>query len=452
MIHDRVPPQNIQCERLVLGSMLTDEVVCDIVVEDLQETAFYSTVHRHIFHCIRDLRIKNMPVDIVTVCGELKRVEWLEEVGAEPYISELMEFGVSERSIKHHCDCLNDLSVLRELISSSSGVMADAFEPGVETKVLLDSFAEKIFELGYRESRSDFEGMKELLPRVMDRIETYSKGVVPGLVKTGFADIDRITGGFNPGDLVIVAGRPGTGKTALVVQICSNLAKKNSGCALFSLEMSKEQIVERQICTESKIESHRMRGGMLQKREYASMGIACGPLFEMPFFIDDTPSINIIDLKSKARRLMRKNKIELIAIDYLQLMSGVEKKKDRQAEISEISRALKCTAKELNVPIIALSQLSRELEKRKDHRPMLSDLRESGALEQDSDVVLFTYCDYIYSGKPETKNITEIIVGKQRNGPTGTVELAWMPEYTLFSNIEKITGESERKRDYTESW
>lgn len=444
-MNTRIPPQALDIERTVLGSILIDSAAADVAIEMLNESCFYATAHKLIFAAIVEMNHRDAPVDIITLSEELRRQEKIDQVGSEAYLSELVESVATVGNVAYYCDILKSKSTLRELISLSANVQEQCFGPCNNSKEVLDCAGEKIFQLSESNIKSDFEPIGKLLSPAFDRIESYGKGAIPGLIKTGFSKIDESTGGFTPPDLIIIAGRPGTGKTSLAIQVCTNVAKKGPGVAMFSLEMSKGQIVERVLCVGAKIDSKRMRAGHLQKRELNTLGFVAGPIFEIPFYIDDTPGITVLDLKAKVRRLKRKYNIGLVVIDYLQLMRGSGKQESKQAEVSQISQGLKGAAKELGVPVIALSQLSRSPDQRGgDHRPQLSDLRESGAIEQDADVVMFTYREYSYFPEKENlRNIAEIIIGKQRNGPTGSFKMSYVPEFTFFGDLEEVKKETD---------
>jgi replicative DNA helicase len=439
----KVPPQALDVERTVLGSMLIDAVAMDMAMESLTEECFYATSHKYIFAAIQELNRKTIPVDIITLAEELRKAERLEAVGSEAYLSELVESVATSANITYHAQILESKAILRQLISIASDIGTDCFNADAEAKVVLDRAEEKIFRIADSHMSNKFESLKVLLPKTFEEIERYGQAGGSGGVMSGFTKLDEMTTGMHPGDLVIVAGRPGMGKTSLCLAMALNAtarSKKPTPTAIFSLEMSKAQLVQRMLCSEAKVDMIRLRGGRLAKRELNVLGIAAGPMFEAPIFIDDSPSINVLELRAKARRLKARENLGLIIIDYLQLMSSVTQGENRQNEISQISRSLKAVAKELAVPVIALSQLSRAPEQRGgDHKPQLSDLRESGAIEQDADVVLFVFREYIYKqDDPGLKNVAEIIIGKQRNGPTGTVKVSFIPEYAHFENLDEI--------------
>jgi replicative DNA helicase len=441
-ITGRVPPQALEVERTVLGSMLIDSQAMDMAMEVLTEECFYATSHRYIYTCILDMAHKNIPIDIITLAEELRRKEWLEAIGSEAYLSELVENVATSANITYYAKILEAKAILRQLISVASEIGTSCFDPDAEARQVLDKAEEKVFHISDEHMSGGFESLKVLLPHTFEEIERYHQSGGLSGVQTGFKNLDEMTTGLHPGDLVIVAGRPSMGKTSFCLSIAMNTAvrsKKPTPTAIFSLEMSKAQLVQRMLCSEARVELHRLRSGRLAKRELNVLGIAAGPLWEAPIFIDDSPAINVIELRAKARRLKARDNLGLIIIDYLQLMSGTDKSENRQSEISQISRSLKAIAKELEVPVIALSQLSRAVEQRGgDHKPQLSDLRESGAIEQDADMVMFVFREFVYKPEdPSLRNIAEIIVGKQRNGPIGTAKVAFVPEFAHFENLDE---------------
>ncbi len=439
----KVPPQALDVERTVLGSMLIDVNALDTAMETLIEECFYATAHRNIFICIRDMVKHNIPVDIVTLAEELRKREWLEAVGSEAYLSELVETVATSANIEYHVKILQEKATLRELISATADITTDCFNADADAKQVVDKAEARIFRIADANIKNRPEQLKELLSTTFEDIARYVReGGITG-VKTGFTRLDEMTTGFHPGDLVIVAARPGMGKTALCLSFALNAAvhvENPTPIVLFSLEMSKAQLVQRMLCSEAEIDIHRLRGGRLSKQEQNRLGISAGPLYEAPIFIDDTPGINAMEIRSKCRRLKLKGQLGMIIIDYLQLMGVVDKAENRQQEISQISRSLKGIAKELNVPVVALSQLSRAVEQRTgSHRPQLSDLRESGAIEQDADLVLFIYREYKYKpDQEELKDVAEIIIGKQRNGPVGSVMVSFKDKFASFKNLEVV--------------
>jgi len=439
----RVPPQALDVERTVLGSMLIDGNACDTAMETLTEDCFYATNHRRIFVCIQDMFRESVPVDIITLAEQLRKRGWLESVGSEAYLSELVENVATSANIAYHIKILDSKATLRQLISTAAEITTECFNPDADSRELIDHAESKIFGIAQARQTGGFESIRVLVPRTFEDIERYGKeGGIHG-VWTGFKGLDEMTTGLHKGEFLILAGRPGMGKTSFALSLAANAsahAAEKTVTALFSLEMAKEQLVQRMLCAEAKVDMHKLRAGKLNARERNLLGVNANALYEAPIFIDDTPGINVMEIRAKSRRLKARENLGLIIIDYLQLMSSAERAENRQQEISQISRSLKAIAKELQVPVLALSQLSRAVEQRGgDHRPQLSDLRESGAIEQDADVVMFVFREYNYNRDNDAlKYIAEIIVGKQRNGPTGTVKLSFTPEFTLFDNLDEI--------------
>ncbi|MBD3393284.1 MAG: replicative DNA helicase [Chitinivibrionales bacterium] len=439
----KVPPQALDVERTVLGSMLIDSNACDTAMETLTEECFYSTAHRRIFACIEGMIKNTVPVDIVTLAEELKKKDWLESVGSEAYLSELVENVATSANIAYHAKILESKATLRQLISAAAEISTQCFDADADAHTVIDQAEARIFRISEERASGGFESIRTLVPRTFEDIERYSKEGGYHGVLSGFTKLDEMTGGLHKGELVIVAGRPGMGKTAFALSLAAHAAAheaEKTTTAVFSLEMSKEQLVQRMLCAAAKVDMHRLRTGRLKPQEKTQLGIHANPLYEAPIFIDDTPGLNVMEIRAKSRRLKARENLGLVIIDYLQLMSSVDRAENRQQEISSISRGLKAIAKELSVPVVALSQLSRAVEQRGgDHRPQLSDLRESGAIEQDADVVMFVFREYNYQRDNESlKYLAEIIVGKQRNGPTGAVKLSFMPEYTQFDNLDEI--------------
>jgi len=434
---DKIPPQALDVERTVLGSMLIDQSAANNAMTVLTEDCFYATQNQRIFNCMATMFDRNVPLDILTVAEELRKKNWLESVGAEPYLSELVSSIATSANIEHHCRILIEKTTLRQLITASAEITTDCFTADNEPQKLLDKAEAKIFAISEARIKKSFESLGQLLPKTFEEIASYSKGGVQG-VPTGFKDLDEMTSGLQKGDLVIVAGRPSMGKTAFILSLAmhaSVIAKHPT--AIFSLEMSKAQLAQRMLCAEARINMHLLRSGRLPQRDFPKLSLAAGPLSESPLFIDDTPGITVLELRAKTRRLKKQNGLNLVIIDYLQLMDSSSRLENRQQEISQISRSLKGLAKELDVPVIALSQLSRAPEQRGgDHKPQLSDLRESGAIEQDADVVMFVFREEFYNKEdPAKQGLAEIIIGKQRNGPTGSVMLSFVKDYARFENL-----------------
>ena len=441
---ERLPPQALDVERSVLGSMLIDNSAVETAMENLTEECFYSGPNRLLFRCMFEMYEKKIPLDVLTLTEELKKKEWLASVGAEGYLSELAESVATSANIEYYAHILNEKSTLRQLISTAADITTDCFNAEGEPQNILDQAEAKIFGITQSRIKNSFESVGKLLPKTFEQIASYSKGGVQG-VPTGFKALDEMTTGLQNSDLVIIAGRPSMGKTAFALSAALHAAVTAKFCtAIFSLEMSKAQIVQRMLCSEARVNMHQLRSGTLPKRDFPKLSIAAGPLAEAPLYIDDTPAITVLELRAKARRLKAQNNLGLIIIDYLQLMGSNGKVENRQQEISTISRQLKALAKELNVPVVALSQLSRAVEQRSgDHRPQLSDLRESGAIEQDADVVMFVFREEVYVKDDESKKgIAEIIIGKQRNGPIGDVKLAFVHDFARFENLSTMPEDS----------
>jgi replicative DNA helicase len=440
---DRLPPQALDVERTVLGSMLIDAQAAATALELLDETCFYSAANRHIYLCMCEMFEKNIPIDIITLADMLRKKELLESVGEKAYLAELAESIATSANIEYYSGILREKSTLRQLISVAGEITTDCFDTETEPQHLLDLAESRIFAISESRIKNKFESLAQLLPKAFEDIEGYAKGSFKGIT-TGFTELDEMTTGLQRGDLVIVAGRPSMGKTAFCLSLGLNAAIKGKhATAIFSLEMSKASLVQRMLCSEARVNMHQLRSGTLPKRDLPKLSFAAGPLSEAPIFIDDTPAITVLELRAKARRLKKQHNLSLVIIDYLQLMGSSSKVESRQQEISQISRSLKAVAKELDVPVIALSQLSRAVEARTgNHRPQLSDLRESGAIEQDADVVLFVYRDEVYNkDDEEVRGKAEIIIGKQRNGPIGTANVAFVREFAKFENLTEMREE-----------
>ncbi|MCM8818376.1 MAG: replicative DNA helicase [Candidatus Omnitrophica bacterium] len=434
---DKIPPQSIEAEKALLGCMLIDEEAKIKVLENCKKEFFYSETHQKIFTSIAKLFEKGQPCDLVTLSEILKAENSLEEIGGPQYLSNLVENVPTSAYVDEYLKIVKEKYILRVLISTATKIISEAYNYQGEVETLLDKAEALIFEVSQHKMKESTYPLKNLIKDAIENIEKIQekKGYVTGLPSL-FFDLDRLTTGFHPGDFIVIASRPSVGKTAFACNITLNL---NSGVEkiptlIFSLEMSKEQIVQRMLCCEAKIDSSKLRQGFLSDKDMTNLLLAASRLEKMPIFIDDTPSLNVFELKARARRMKAKENIQLIIIDYLQLMRGTGKAENRQQEISEISASLKALAKELNIPVIAISQLSRETEKRADKRPQLADLRESGSIEQDADVVLLLYREDVYNKTEDNTGIAEVIIAKQRNGPTGTVKLVFLKEYTRFEN------------------
>lgn len=439
----RMPPHNMEAEQSVLGCMLLDKESVATATDFLKAEDFYAEAHKEIFESMLDIYDHGDPVDLVTVTEQLRQRGTLEAVGGVAYISDLSMVVPSTANIRYYVSIVEEKSILRRLISVCNEIIKQSYEAREELDIIIDHAEKSIFQITQRNTSSDFEPIKTVLLETYARIEEMSKnkGRIIG-IPTGFTDFDQKTSGLQPSDFILVAARPSMGKTSFVLNIAQHAAlHENVPVAIFSLEMSREQLVQRMLSSEANVELQKIRTGDLDEREWIKLVEAAGPLSQAPIYIDDTPGISAMEIRSKARRLKMEKGLGMIIIDYLQLMTGRGRVENRQQEISEISRSLKALARELSVPVVTLSQLSRAPEARTDHRPMLSDLRESGAIEQDADVVVFIYRDEYYNPDTEKKNIAELIISKQRNGPTGTVELVWLGQFTKFANYDKTHQE-----------
>lgn len=435
----RVPPHNIEAEQSVLGAIIMDIDAVGIASEILRPSDFYRPDHQQIYEAIMELYNNSEPIDLVTIQNKLIEKGILEQVGGLGYITQLATIVPTSAHIKQYAKIVESRSVLRKLIRASSEISAKSFEAQEDIDEIVNYAEKQIFDIMQDKHTDDFSPLSEVLVTSLEKIEAayMNKGQITGIA-SGFTDLDYRTAGFQPSDLILVAARPSMGKTAFALNVAQHVAiKQKKKVALFSLEMSKDQLVNRMLCSEAMIDAQKIRTGSLDNEDWKKIARAIGPLSAANIYIDDTPGITISEVRAKCRRLKLEQGLDFIMIDYLQLMSGSGKNESRQQEISDISRALKGLAREMDAPVIALSQLSRACEARADHRPMLSDLRESGAIEQDADVVMFLYRDEYYHPDTEQKNIGEVIVSKQRNGPTGTVELMWLGQYTRFVNLQK---------------
>lgn len=453
MIEERVPPQNIEAEQAVLGAMLIDKEAISKVSEILTSTDFYRESHRVIFNAMLELYNKNEAVDMVTVTEILKRDNKLEDIGGIAYITSLANAVLTAANIKFHADIVAEKSVLRQLVRVSTEIAAMGYEGNEDIGTMLDTAESRILEISNRKKKADFTPIYDVLMESVQNIEKLltNKGGLTGL-PTGFTDLDKLTSGLQASDFIILAARPSMGKTALALNIVQNVAlrahKKVGGeprsVAFFSLEMSKEQLVNRMLCAEAGIDSQRLRIGEMGDKDWNSLWTACDAMSKAKIYIDDTAGITAMDMRSRARRLKAEHGLDLIIVDYLQLMQGSGRRNnsgDRQQEVSEISRSLKALARELNVPVLALSQLSRGVEARQVKRPMLSDLRESGSLEQDADIVAFLYREDYYNPNTENKH-TELIIAKHRNGPVETVNLFFYKQFTKFRDLSNRENEN----------
>jgi len=436
---DRVPPHNNEAEQSVIGAIFLDPQALITAAEVLMPEDFYRLAHQKIFNTMLVLSDKGQAIDVVTVTEELSATKELENVGGISYITEIASSVPTAANIFHYAKIVEEKGLLRRLIRVATTIVEDGYTREDEVEALLSEAEKKMMEVSNRKNSGDFKHIKDVLVQTYDNIELLhtQKGDVTG-IPSGFTDLDKLTAGFQRNDLIIVAARPSVGKTAFALNIAQNVATKtNENVAIFSLEMGADQLVMRMLCAEGNIDAQVMRTGALQDEDWRKLTMAMGSLSNAGIFIDDAAGIRVNEIRSKCRRLQQEHGLGMIIIDYLQLISGSGRAgENRQQEVSDISRTLKAIARELEVPVIALSQLSRGVEQRQDKRPMLSDLRESGSIEQDADIVSFLYREDYYDKETENENIIEIIIAKQRNGPTGTVKLAFAKEFNKFVNVD----------------
>ena len=436
-VKDRSLPHNAEAERTVLAAILVDNTAFNSAAEILTRDDFHREAHRRIFEAMAILAEKSQPIDLVTLKDELARASALEAVGGASYLASLLDGIPRVHSVEQWSRIIKEKSVLRRLIHASNHIAQSCFEAEDDAASLLDRAEKAIFEIAEQRIRQGFVGIREIVKesfRTIDQL-SQSRDLVTGL-PTGFVDLDEKTSGLQKGDLIIVAARPAMGKTSLCLNIGQYASTKTGDTVgIFSLEMSKEQLVLRMLCSDARVDAHRLRTGNLQEKDWARLAKAYADLSASKIFIDDSATLTPLEMRAKSRRLKAEHGLGLIIIDYLQLVSGAGRVENRQQEIASISRSFKGLAKELDVPVIALSQLSRAPETRTEKRPQLSDLRESGSLEQDSDIVMFIFREEEYKPTDENRGVAELIIGKQRNGPTGTVKLAFLKEYTRFENL-----------------
>ena len=437
----KVPPQNIEAEQSILGSILLDNQALNNVLEILSVKDFYNEAHRRIFAATIELSDRNEPCDLITLTNILKNNKQLDAVGGMAYLASLVDNVPSAANAAYYAKIVKEKAILRMLIGTATEILKNSYDTSAEIDQVLDKAEHAIFEISENKIRPAFFPIKDIIKDSFKTIERLyeRKALITG-VPTGFEKIDDLTSGLQKSELIIIAGRPSMGKTAFALNIASHAAvEMGLPVAIFSLEMAKEQLAMRMLASEAKVDSHRLRQGRLGETDWPKLTIAAGRLSDAPIFVDDTPAIMVLEMKAKARRLKAESGLELIVLDYLQLMRGGGNRDSREQEISEISRSLKALAKELNVPVIALSQLNRKVEDRTNRRPQMADLRESGAIEQDADLIAFIYRDELYNKSEDNpeKGMAEIIIGKQRNGPVGTVKLAFLEKYTSFENLAR---------------
>lgn len=436
----KIPPQDIEAEQAVLGSMLTDQDAVIAAIEVLKEDDFYREDNKIIYTALLNIYNRAEPIDIITLKSELSSMGKLEAVGGLEYIAQLPDKVPTTANVERYVKIVEEKSMLRNLVKTANEIINLGYDETENVEDIMDIAEKKIFDVMQRKNSKGYTSIKDILIDSFTQLENLynQKGSITG-VPSGFVELDRKTAGLHGSELILIAARPAMGKTAFALNI-GTYAATRAGCpvAIFSLEMSKEQLANRILCSEALVDSNKVRTGELEDEEWGKLAQTSGELSTAEIYVDDTPGISVMEIRAKCRKLKLEKNIGLVIIDYLQLIQGSGKRgASREQEIAEISRSLKILAKELNVPVIALSQLSRAVEGRPDHRPMLSDLRESGSIEQDADIVMFLYRDDYYNENSEKKNIAEVIIAKQRSGSTGTVELAWLGNYTKFANLER---------------
>ena len=436
----RIPPQNVEAEKSVLGSMLIDEDAIGSAIEILDEIWFYDDANRRIYKAVVDLYQSRKNVDLITLSNQLKSDGILDQVGGATYLSGIIDLVPTSANVEHYAQIVKEKGVLRRLIKNATNIISSSYESKGNVEEAVDNAERLIFEVADLKQHQKSIHIKDLVKEGIEKLDQLyqRKEHITGIA-TGFTKFDNMTSGLQNSDLIIVAGRPSMGKSALAVSIAERVGiEQKKGVAIFSLEMSKEQLVQRMLCSQARVDAHKVRSGFLSPSDWPKLTAAAGKLSEANIFIDDTPAISALELRAKARRLKANHNIDMIILDYLQLMRGSTKADSRQQEISEISRSIKALARELKIPIIALSQLSRAVESRQDHRPQLSDLRESGAIEQDADIVILLLREEYYAPTEENMGMADVIIAKQRNGPVGTIKLAFIKEYMRFENLTHV--------------
>lgn len=440
---EKLPPQNIDAEMAVLCSMLIEEEAISHAIEILDEDCFYKEAHKIIFNAVVSLYDRSRVADIVTLIDELKKKDVLEYVGGINYLTSLTACVPTAANIRHYAKIVKEKSLLRNLIASATTIASEAYEAQEDADVLLDKAERMIFEITSKKIEGGFISLKDIIKDSIETIDSlYQRKTNITGIPTGFHDFDRLTAGLQKSDLIVVAGRPSMGKSAFACSIMEHAGVMGKlPVAIFSLEMSKEQLVRRMLCSHARVDANKVRTGFLSQSDWPRLTNAAGKLSEAPIYIDDSATLSILELRGKARRLKSQHDIQLIIVDYLQMLQSPSRSENRQQEIADISRSLKSLAKELNVPLVAISQLSRGPEKREDRRPQLADLRESGAIEQDADVVALLFREELYTPTEENRGLVELMIAKQRNGPTGTINLTFIKEYTRFENLAKLPEE-----------
>jgi len=441
----KLPPQHIEAEQSILGGILIENEAINRVTEILDADDFYRDTHRKIFNALINLSERDEPADLITLTNELRKSDQLDSIGGASYLASLIDSIPTAANIQYYARIVKEKAILRKLIQTSTEIITQSYEDRGDVEGFLDEAERAIFDISEKRVRPSFYPIREIVKESFATIEKLfkKKEAVTG-VPSGFKELDRMTAGFQPSDLIIIAGRPSMGKTAFCLDVAEYAAIDNKiPVAIFSLEMSKEQLVIRMLCSQAHVEGTRLRTGYLNESDWPKLTIAAGSLSESPIYIDDSAALSVLELRAKARRLKSDHGLGMVIVDYLQLMKGRSRVESRQQEISEISRSLKALSKELNIPVIAVSQLSRKTEERTGNRPQLSDLRESGAIEQDADLILFIYRDEVYNRSEDNPNRgkAEVIIGKQRNGPIGKIDLAFLDKFTTFKDLYK--GETE---------
>jgi replicative DNA helicase len=442
----KLPPQNVEAEQSILGGILIENDAINKVTEIVTPDDFYRDAHRKIYNALINLTERDEPADLVTLTNELRKLNQLDTIGGASYIASLIDSVPTAANIEYYAKIVKEKAILRKLIQTSTEIITQSYDDRGDVETFIDEAERAIFQISERRVKPSFYPIREIVKQSFKTIERLfeKKEMVTG-VPSGFRELDQKTAGFQPSDLIIVAGRPSMGKTAFCLNVAQYAAiEKKTPIAIFSLEMSKEQLVIRMLCSEARVEGTKLRTGFLIESDWPRLTLAAGNISEAPIFIDDSAALSVLELRAKARRLKAEHGLGMIVVDYLQLMKGRLRAESRQQEISEISRSLKALAKDLAVPVIAVSQLSRRTEERQGMRPQLSDLRESGAIEQDADLILFIYRDEVYNRSEDNPNRgkAEVIIGKQRNGPIGKVDLAFLDKYTTFKDLYKGEGET----------
>ena len=434
---EKIPPQSLEAEIAVLGSMLLDREAISLAIEMLDGRCFYKDTHKKIYSAITKLYDDNKAVDLITVVEELKKTNALDEVGGPAYLTNVASSIPTAANISHYIKIVKEKHVLRNLINASTQIATECYNTAHDADTLVDKAEQIIFDIAAKKVEARSVPLRDVIRSSIETIDNLyqRKENITGIA-TGYRDLDMKTAGLQYSDLIVIAGRPSMGKSALATCIAEHVGViEKKPVAFFSLEMSKEQLVQRMLCSHARVDAHKVRTGFLSQADWPRLVTAAGKLSEAPIFIDDSPGISVMELRAKARRLKAQHDIQLIVLDYLQLMQGPANSDSRQQEISEISRSLKALARELRVPLIAISQLSRAVEQRSDHRPQLSDLRESGAIEQDADLVILLLREEYYNPTEENKGVSEVIIAKQRNGPVGSINLTFIGEYMRFENL-----------------